>query len=89
MMAASIEAIGPVIGGGIGCVYCVFIAFALLAGTAGTVLWIWMLVDCLTKESDQGNTKIVWTLVILLTHVIGALIYILVRRPQRKQELGR
>lgn len=88
-MDTSAVAIGPVIGGGMGCAWCGILAVALLIGTAGTVLWIWMLVDCLTKESDQGNTKIVWTLVILLTHVIGALIYILVRRPQRKQELGR
>ncbi len=54
-----------------------------------TVLWIWMLVDCATKETDQGNTKIVWILIIILTHWLGALIYLLVRRPQRLKELGR
>lgn len=88
-MESPAEVIGPVMAGGFACIYCVFIAFAILIGTAGTVLWIWMLIDCVTKESDQGNTKIVWVLVIALTHVLGALIYLIVRRPQRKRELGR
>jgi hypothetical protein len=50
--------------------------------------WIWMLVDCATKESSQGNDKVIWILVILFTHWIGALIYFLVRRPERKRLLG-
>jgi hypothetical protein len=50
--------------------------------------WIWMLVDCATKESSQGNDKVIWILVILFTHWIGALIYFLVRRPERKKQLG-
>jgi hypothetical protein len=54
-----------------------------------TVFWIWMLIDCLTKESDQGNTKVAWVLVIALTHWLGALIYLLARRPQRIKELGK
>jgi hypothetical protein len=47
-----------------------------------------MIVDCATKEKSDGNEKLIWILVILLTHWIGALIYLLVRRPQRIQELG-
>jgi hypothetical protein len=50
--------------------------------------WIWMLVDCATKESSQGNDKVIWILVIIFTHWIGALIYFLVRRPERKRQLG-
>jgi len=59
--------------------------FALLA----MVFWIWMLVDCATKEPSQGNDKIVWILVIILTAWIGALIYFLIRRPERIRENGR
>jgi len=51
-------------------------------------LWIWALVDCATKEPDTGNTKVVWVLIIALTHFIGALTYALVRRPRRVAELG-
>lgn len=59
-----------------------------LIGLAAMVFWIWMLVDCATKEPSQGSDKIVWILVIVLTHWIGALIYFLVRRPERKKQLG-
>ena len=48
--------------------------FLLMAGLLllfGSIFWLWMLVDCATKESDQGNTKIVWLLIIIFTHMIG------------------
>lgn len=67
------------------CFYAVFLAF----GLAALVFWIWMLVDCATKEPSQGNDKIVWVLVIALTSWIGALIYYFARRPQRLREHGR
>lgn len=54
----------------------------------GTIFWIWMLVDCAMKESNQGNDKLTWVLVILFTHWIGAMIYFFVRRPQRIREVG-
>lgn len=60
----------------------------MVVGLALLVFWVWMLVDCATKEPSQGNDKIVWILIIVFTHWIGALIYFLVRRPQRKRELG-
>jgi len=65
----------------------VFGIFAL--GIGGTILWIWMLIDCATNEPSEGNEKIIWILVIVLTHLIGALIYLLARRPQRIQRYGK
>ncbi len=62
-----------------------FLAF----GIGGTILWVWMLADCATKESSEGNEKLTWVLIIVLTHCIGALLYLLVRRPTRIRELGR
>ena len=53
------------------------------------IFWIWMLVDCATKEPSECNEKIVWILVIVFTHWIGALIYLLVRRPERIRLHGR
>ena len=50
-----------------------FLAMITLA-LAGTVLWIWMLIDCATNEPSEGGDKIVWILVILFTHGLGALI---------------
>lgn len=64
------------------------LAFFLIA-VGGTILWIWMIVDCATNEPSEGNDKLIWILVIVLTHWIGALIYLLVRRPERIKQYGR
>jgi Phospholipase_D-nuclease N-terminal len=65
-----------------------FSLFFLFIGVAGTIFWIWMIVECATKEPNQGNDKIIWVLVIIFTHWIGALIYYFVRRPQRIAQFG-
>ena len=64
------------------------IACVGLVALAATAFWIWMIVDCATKEPSQGNDKIMWILIIIFTHWIGALIYFFVRRPQRKLLVG-
>ena len=61
--------------------------FSIVVGLM--VLWIWTLIDCIKNESIEGNERIVWVVVIAVTHWIGALIYLIVRRPQRKTILGR
>jgi Phospholipase_D-nuclease N-terminal len=61
------------------------IPFIAVFGILSTIFWIWMLIDCLTKEPDQGSTKLVWAVVILFTHFIGALLYYFIRRPERKR----
>jgi hypothetical protein len=65
-----------------------FMLFFLLLALTGTVFWIWMIVECATKEPSQGNDKIVWILIIVFTQLIGALIYYFVRRPQRIAQYG-
>jgi len=65
-----------------------FLIFGVF-GVLATVLWIWMLVDCASKEPSEGNEKIVWILIIIFTHWVGALIYLLVRRPKRIEQFGR
>ena len=55
----------------------------LALGLLGTVFWIWMLIDCAMNEPSEGNDKLVWILVILFAHLLGALIYFFVRRPKR------
>lgn len=56
---------------------------------AGFAFWIWMLIECATKEPDTGNTKICWLLIIVFANIVGALIYFFVRRGQRYAEIGR
>ena len=62
--------------------------FILPVALLAIAFWIWMLVDCATKEPSAGNDKIIWILVIIFTHWLGALIYFLVRRPERKRLFG-
>lgn len=57
-------------------------------GLAALVFWIWMLIDCATNEPSEGNDKIIWIIIIVFTNWIGALIYFLVRRPERIRQYG-
>ncbi len=54
-----------------------------------SIIWIWALVDCVMNEPSEGNDKIVWVVIIVLTNWIGALLYFAVRRPKRIAEHGR
>ena len=48
-----------------------------------TGFWIWMLVDCVKFETPKGNARTMWSIVIAVTHVIGALIYFFFRKVPR------
>jgi hypothetical protein len=62
--------------------------FLLLLGLCAAI-WIWALVDCLRYEPAQGNEKLIWIIVIVFTYVIGAILYLLIRRPQRQIQAQR
>jgi hypothetical protein len=55
----------------------------ILIGLALFAFWVWMLVECATKEPNTGNEKLCWIVVIVFTQILGALIYFFVRRPNR------
>ena len=70
----------------------IFFIQALLMGIIGlaiTAFWLWMLIDCIKNEPSSGNDKIVWVLVIALLHTLGALVYLIIRRPARISAYGR
>ena len=50
---------------------------------------IFTLVDCAQNEPSEGNTKIIWILIIIFGMGVGPLIYFLVRRPERISTFGR
>jgi len=58
-------------------------------GLASFVFWIAILIECLTKEPSEGNTKLIWFLVIFFLHLLGCLLYVFVRRPERLAQAGR
>lgn len=52
------------------------------------IFWLWMLIDCVTREM-KGSDKVVWVIVIVLVGIIGAIIYYFVvkRNMDRKKKL--
>ena len=62
----------------------ILMSLVIALSLATTGFWVWMLVDCATREKD----KLVWILIILCTHFFGALIYFFVRRRVRLQVQG-
>jgi hypothetical protein len=52
-------------------------------------VWIFALVDAVRFEPETGNERLMWILVIALTGMVGSIIYLVVRRPQRRRLLGR
>ena len=48
------------------------------------VFWIWMLVHAITNNGLTDIEKLIWVIVILFTHFIGAVIYFFVGRPKRR-----
>jgi hypothetical protein len=60
----------------------------LVFGLLGFILWVWALIDCINNEPSEGNDKLIWVLVILFAQLIGALIYLVVRRPVRIRQVG-
>ena len=77
------------VGIGISSIFLLFYCIFGLIAIGGTIFWIWMIVDCATNEPDTNNEKLMWILIIVLTHLIGAAIYFFARRPTRKRLVGR
>jgi hypothetical protein len=46
------------------------------------VFWIWMLIHAIQNKGLTDTEKIIWVLVIVFLHVLGALIYFFVGRPK-------
>jgi hypothetical protein len=59
-----------------------------LVGILGSIFWIWMIIDCATNEPSINNDRLMWLLIIIFVHLVGALIYYFVRRPERIRLIG-
>ena len=47
------------------------------------IFWIWMLIDCIKREFSGSNEKVVWILLIILTGILGAIIYFFVIKRRK------
>ncbi|HZV36347.1 MAG TPA: PLD nuclease N-terminal domain-containing protein [Verrucomicrobiae bacterium] len=52
-------------------------------GIALFAFWIWMLIDCIRNKGLGDGEKIAWTLAIVFTHWLGALIYFFAGRSRQ------
>ena len=59
-----------------------FYGFFILLALASFVFWIVEIVDVARREFKDSNTKLLWLLVVILAHGLGALIYYFAGRPQ-------
>ena len=59
-----------------------FIVFVWLLVAAANIFWIVMLVHAITNKRLSDTERIIWVLVVVFTHFIGALIYFFVGRPR-------
>lgn len=65
------------------------VGFALLVvGLVVLALWLGALQSCLGNEPPSDTTRRNWILLIVFLGPIGALAYLLIRRPQRVREVG-
>ena len=65
----------------------IVIALVIPLLLAAIAFWIWMLVDCVRNRRLSESERIIWVIVICLTHWLGALIYLLAgRKPGRTEQ---
>jgi len=70
---------GSAFGGVIGLLV---VLVAAVIGIACFVFWIWMLIHAIKNKGLTDTEKIIWVLVVVFLHVLGALIYFFVGRPK-------
>jgi hypothetical protein len=59
-----------------------FVLFFIALGLLAFVFWIWMLIDAIKNPGLSGTERIVWVLVIVFLHFLGALIYFFAGRSR-------
>lgn len=48
-----------------------------------SIFWLWMLVDAAMNPRLTDTEKIIWVLIVLFTHFVGAVVYFFVARPKK------
>lgn len=81
---------GAAVGTAFSLMFLLFIVFwivLMLAILAGTALWIWMIIDCARRDFARSDDKVIWILVIVLTGLIGSVIYYFVVKRKDTKEM--
>lgn len=69
-----------------------FVLFGFGLACVTFALWMWALVDSLRvpewRWQQAGQSKLLWVLVIVFLHVLGALLYAVIARPTVRPRLA-
>jgi hypothetical protein len=57
--------------------------FLILLGLALCIFWIWMLVSAIQNNGLNGTERLIWVLVIIFLHFLGAFLYLLLGHSKR------
>ena len=61
----------------------IFILLAFAVAMASLGLWIYTIVDIVRNTFSDDTTKIVWLLVVVLTGILGSILYLIFGRSGR------
>ena len=67
---------------GAGIIGLLLLLVVAVVGLACFAFWLWMLIHAIKNKGLTDTEKIMWVLVILFLHVLGALIYFFIGRPK-------
>lgn len=56
----------------------ILILFFVLLGLVGFVIWLWALISAIKNSRLDSNMRLVWILVIVLTQIVGAILYLVI-----------
>ena len=84
---APLAFLAPLIGLGVGVTFLVILFAIGIAALAIFlfVFWILMIVDCATRKFKNDIEKVVWILILIFVHILGAIIYYFVVKRQNKR----
>ena len=69
---------------GAGIIGLLLLLVVAVVGLACFAFWLWMLIHAIKNKGLTDTEKLIWVLVILFLHVLGALIYFFVGRPKAR-----
>jgi len=62
------DIVGVIMGLGI---FGIFLVIMLLP----TIIWLWLLIDCIKRDKFKHGSKVVWILLFLFTNLVGMILY--------------
>ena len=68
---------------------CCLAVVVVLLVIGSLAFWIWCIFDVATREPAGEPNKVLWLLLVILLYPLGAILYLLVRRPERLKQYGK